>query len=187
MCAGRKQTNHATQAGAQQNHQPTPDGGPGLHSKYATSRWSAESAANRPTAHGNKPNRTPRLSRLCALGARPVGHIANRSSERVGGMVGMRHVIQAQNLLHHVLDLVFFGGALAHYRELDLARREFANHKPALRARHERRTTSLPRGKRRRDVLPEPYGFDADACRLKAINHGSYLLRDFQQALRKFH
>ena len=102
-------------------------------------------------------------------------------------MVGIGHVIQAQNLLHHVLDLVFFGGALAHYRELDLARREFANHEPALRARHERRATSLTRGKRRRDVLPEPHGFDADARRFKAVDHGPYLLRNFQQAPRKLH
>lgn len=65
------------------------------YGKYATNRWSAESAANTPAAHGNKSTERRTCRALRALGARPVGHIANRSSERVGSMVGMGHLVQA--------------------------------------------------------------------------------------------
>lgn len=114
------------------------------YGKHAASRWSAESAANSPAAHGNTPNRTPRLSHLRALGARPRGSHSKsqQRARRQHGRDGARR--PSPKSPHHVLDLVFFSGTLAHYRELNLTRREFTNHEPALRARHERRATSWP-------------------------------------------
>lgn len=93
MYAERKPTKPNTQRepALSRTINPRQTAGP-AYGKYATSRWSAESAANTPAAHGNTPTE---CYSLCALGARPVGHIANRSSERVGSMVGMGHVVQA--------------------------------------------------------------------------------------------
>lgn len=66
-----RRTTHATQACAQQNHQPTPNGGP-AYGKHAASRWSAESARQSPNRPRKHANRTPHLSHLtCAVRAAP--------------------------------------------------------------------------------------------------------------------
>ena len=55
MCAERKPTNHATQAGAKQGYQPTHHAASASAAQFTTTRRLAERAANRPTAHGNTP------------------------------------------------------------------------------------------------------------------------------------
>ncbi len=96
MCAGRKPTNHARNASLRSTESST-------HAK----RWARPTANTRqtvgppkappipqPPTATSQPNAAP-VAPLRALGARPVGHVANRSSERVGSMVGMGHLVQA--------------------------------------------------------------------------------------------
>ena len=93
-------------------------------------------------------------------------------------MVGTWHRIEREQLAYHVLHLFLVGGARAHHRKLDLARREFPHAEIPLRAGDERRTARLARCERRSDVLPEPYRFDSHARGFEAIDHRADLFVD---------
>jgi diguanylate cyclase (GGDEF)-like protein len=88
--------------------------------------------------------------------------VADRDGERVGRVVGARRLGQAQQRLHHPLDLVLAGAAAAADGALDLLGRVVRARHAALAGGHEDRPARLADGESCANVLTEIQSFEGD-------------------------
>ena len=81
--------------------------------------------------------------------------VADRDRQRVGGVLGMRRLLERQQRLHHARDLVLLRAPRAADGVLDLLRRVGDDLEPALAGGQHDDAARLPDGERARGVLAE--------------------------------
>ena len=113
--------------------------------------------------------------------------VANCRRQCIGSMIGFGSLLKSQDLLDHVLHLLFFSRPLTHYRHFYLAWRIFPHIKPTFRAGNQCRPTSLPRCKCSRNILSKPYCLNTHRNRIESCDNRSDLLGYLQKPVCKRH
>ena len=111
--------------------------------------------------------------------------VTDGACQGIGGMVGVRVVIELRERADHVGNLAFIRGACAHHRLLDLHGRIFANLERALRKRHERSTAGMCRGDGRADVGAKVDALDGRGIGTIALDDILEVTGDMRQAYRE--
>ncbi len=112
---------------------------------------------------------------------------ADRSSQRIGCVVGTRNGLKRQKLTHHVLHLVFVSRARSHDGKLYLAGRKLPHLKISLGACNQCSPARLTRGERALGVRAEPYRFHACARWLETGDNRAHLAMYLHEAMRQRH
>ena len=92
--------------------------------------------------------------------------MTDRHRQRIGDVVRRRGVVEAEQQLHHLLDLRLLGAAVADHRALDFGRRVLDDRQARLRRRQQRDAARVPQLERAADVARVEDDLDRDAVRL---------------------
>lgn len=111
--------------------------------------------------------------------------MADGAGQGIGGMVGMRVVVELRERAYHVGDLPLVRGAGAHHSLFDLHGRVLANLERALRKRHERSTAGMRRGDGRADVGAKVDALDSRGIGAIALDDILKIAGDMRQAHRE--
>ena len=111
--------------------------------------------------------------------------MADGAGQSIGGMVGMRVVIELRERAHHVGNLPFICSARAHHGLFDLHGRVFANLERALRKRHERSTAGMRRWDSRTNVSAKVDALDSRGIGTVAFDDALEVAGDMRQAHRE--
>jgi len=138
-------------------------------------------------------------SRFC-LPIQPTPSIGVRASQMCEAMLGidvakccgqgvsgicLRFTRQLKQHLHHVLDLVFAGGACTHYRLLYFPGRIFIDWHTLLHGRHNRRTTRMAKLQGRLGTFGHEYLFYGHFIRLELFDYLADTAKYLIESLRK--
>ena len=111
--------------------------------------------------------------------------MADGASQGIGGMVGMRVVIELRERTDHIRDLSFVRGAGAHNSLLDLHGRVLANLERAFRKRHECSTAGMRRRDSRANVGAKVNALDSSGIGAVALYDTLEVAGDMRQAHRE--
>ena len=111
--------------------------------------------------------------------------MADGAGQGIGGMVGMRVVIELCERAHHVGDLPLICGTGAHHSLLDLHRRVLADLERALRKRHECSTAGMRRGDGRTNVGAKVDALDSSRVGSITLDDILKVTGDMRQAHRE--
>ncbi len=107
--------------------------------------------------------------------------VADRDGERVGGVIGLRHLVEREDRLHHPLHLPLVGAAVAADRLLDPARRVLDALDAGGRRGDEHRAARLPDGERDAGVGADVRLLQGDGIRGVQADQLRHPLEDREQ------